>query len=286
MDYFGCWPVVNIHQVLLAGYGGVAPGAWTPANLSVPPSAWFNDDSTVTESAGILQVWNDCRANGISMSQSTSGDRPTLNATGLNGRRTVEFPSSDWMNSTTMQALTNNTGFVGIFAVYQNRSSSANVRTVLGFSTNGAAVRCALQSSRTGATDQPSLGVRRLDGDSFTSISGTSTGTSWAMIGARMDYANGDGFVDVNGALANASSTSLTSNGNTSATDSAYVRAGTGSAASASAPWADVNVAELFVIVGTMPSTPDLDRINGYFAHRWGLTASLDAMHPYKTTPP
>jgi hypothetical protein len=267
------------------GNGGSYSG-WTPADLAVPPAAWFNDDSSVIESAGLCEQIFDWRSNGISMSQSTSGDRPTLNSSGLNSRRTLELQSNDFMVSTSMQAMSNATPFVGIFAVYQNRSSSADVRTLLGFSTNGAAVRCALQTSRTSNTDKPTLGVRRLDGDSFTSLSGTSTGTSWCLAGARMNYTNGDGFVDVNGVLGDAFNGTLTSSGSTSATNSAYVRLGTGSGVTPAAPWADVNIAELFVIVGTMPADADLDRINGYFAHRWGLTSVLDGAHPYKTTPP
>jgi hypothetical protein len=33
-------------------------------------------------------------------------------------------------------------------------------------------------------------------------------------------------------------------------------------------------------------STPDVRRMEGYLAHKWGLTASLPATHPYRNRPP
>jgi hypothetical protein len=40
------------------------------------------------------------------------------------------------------------------------------------------------------------------------------------------------------------------------------------------------------VIAGTELITADRERVEGYLAHRWGLTADLPGDHPYKTTPP
>jgi len=40
------------------------------------------------------------------------------------------------------------------------------------------------------------------------------------------------------------------------------------------------------VITTTTLSTADSERLEGYLAHKWGLTANLPAGHPYKTTPP
>jgi hypothetical protein len=36
----------------------------------------------------------------------------------------------------------------------------------------------------------------------------------------------------------------------------------------------------------SMLATLDRQRIEGYLAHKWGLTANLPADHPYKTVPP
>jgi hypothetical protein len=40
------------------------------------------------------------------------------------------------------------------------------------------------------------------------------------------------------------------------------------------------------IIVGDNTSSDDIDRIYGYFAHKWGLTANLPEAHPYKNAAP
>ena len=45
------------------------------------------------------------------------------------------------------------------------------------------------------------------------------------------------------------------------------------------------NIGELLFIDG-MLSTSDRQRVEGYLAHKWGLTANLPAEHPYKSTAP
>jgi hypothetical protein len=40
------------------------------------------------------------------------------------------------------------------------------------------------------------------------------------------------------------------------------------------------------VVSNTEWSNTNRQQLEGYFAHKWGLTASLPANHPYKSTPP
>lgn len=44
-------------------------------------------------------------------------------------------------------------------------------------------------------------------------------------------------------------------------------------------------VAEFLFFDSVLP-TSDRQKVEGYLAHKWGLTSVLDAAHPYKTTPP
>jgi hypothetical protein len=48
---------------------------------------------------------------------------------------------------------------------------------------------------------------------------------------------------------------------------------------------AQIKVSE-YILLPTLASTEDRQRIEGYLAHKWGLTANLPASHPYKNTPP
>lgn len=49
--------------------------------------------------------------------------------------------------------------------------------------------------------------------------------------------------------------------------------------------WLAMDMAELVLISNTV-SAADLDRLDGYLAHRFGLTANLPGGHTYKTDPP
>ena len=44
-------------------------------------------------------------------------------------------------------------------------------------------------------------------------------------------------------------------------------------------------IAEI-VVIQSVPSTNLRQQIEGYLAHKWGLTANLPSDHPYKNTPP
>ena len=280
--------IIGHHGVMLSGAGG--PSAWTPADLGATLAFWANDTSALTQSGGTASQWDDVRGNGRYFSQATTpADRPTVNASGLNGMRTLEFQSSDYMDADAgLLAAFNAVGFIAAFIVYKNRSSSSAARYALSVANNSiSGVRFSLQTSRSGATDKTCLGVRRQDGDSFATLNATTgVGTSWCIGGVRMHYTNGDGFVDVNGVLGDGTDLALTTSGNTSATNAARVRLGAHPNNPANS-FADADIAEIIILAGaSMPADADFDKLNGYLAHRWGLAALLDVSHPYKAAPP
>lgn len=45
-------------------------------------------------------------------------------------------------------------------------------------------------------------------------------------------------------------------------------------------------ISEFILISGRTVSSLDIEKIEGYLAHKWGLTASLPLAHPYKTAAP
>jgi len=46
----------------------------------------------------------------------------------------------------------------------------------------------------------------------------------------------------------------------------------------------DGDIAE--VVIWRSVSTADREKIEGYLAHKWGLTANLPSSHPYKSSAP
>ena len=51
-----------------------------------------------------------------------------------------------------------------------------------------------------------------------------------------------------------------------------------------------MHFAELFLVAGSASevtyNTTQIEKAEGYLAHKWGLEGSLDSSHPYRYTPP
>ncbi len=84
-----------------AGQGTVSSSSFTP--LSLPGLiAWFDASSGVFNDLGVtpatdgqtVEQWNDLSGNGYHVGQTTSGNRPTFQSTGFNGKQTVSFDAS------------------------------------------------------------------------------------------------------------------------------------------------------------------------------------------------
>jgi len=261
---------------------------WTPENLSATPSFWYNDDSTITIPTGDeVSDWGSNGTATFNIAQSTSGSRPARQAAGLNSRRTILFDgSNDRLASTTTGARDHfrnaDVGFIAV--VYKKAATDGGANKFVGINYTGTGgSRFSLLASSPANADRPSMVVRRLDADSA-GVLGASTGgsTAWQIVVATMDWANGGGTLYVNGAQ-DAQNLALTSSGLTSNTQ-ASLSFNMGAANDATQA-ADIDVAE-YMQSALLPSTGDIDRIFGYFAHRWALTSALPSGHPYKTMPP
>lgn len=275
---------------------GTAPGPWTPGALS--PFGWWNDDSSVVNSGGAATQWNDI---GIAASrhlvQASGGtSAPTINATGLNSRRTLSFfPSApeDYLNEDSgLRGIFQDQTAGWVFAVVRrlNADGAPTARNLFVSSNGTDGSTRFIAALGAGSANTPALLARRLDGDGTSTLNGaTGIGTSWVMVLWLMDWSTGDGFVYLDGDL-DASNTSFTSTGNTSNTNA--VRSvcvggypgNTGASPGVVNPM-DAELAELVASRGLL-SGSDIDKLFGYAAHRWGLAGSLDVAHPYKSAPP
>jgi 6-phosphogluconolactonase (cycloisomerase 2 family) len=158
--------------------------------------------------------------------------------------------------------------------------------------TNGMLLFCSTgsdgTSSRLGLTSNPSGGGafmsiagRRLDADAFAAAPSSTARIvdTWFLEVGQADYANAqanhwtNGTQDLTGAA-------FQTAGNTSDTNPLSVNVFGPPLAAAGA-----EIAEAIAIEGTL-SSDDRQKLEGYLAHKWGLTANLPVDHPYKTTPP
>lgn len=274
--------------------GGATPRApvgtlWTPWDLATPPLMVLNDQEPLTGSS-VAEEWG-ISTNGLNMLQSNGSFQPTVTAAGLNGRRIVSFDdSNDVMtrqSSAGCQNIFRNKTHAWAFGVHKKRTLdgvATSCQLLLGYN-NSTGTRFGIRTGSTNAANKLQLLARRLDADSTGALEASvATGTSWYMWLAVMDYATGLATIYINGEPD--TSQTITSTGATSntAASGGGVPLTLGNNAGGTTP-GDVDLAEL--VVGDVPLDSDeIDQLFGYAAHHWGLTASLDSGHPYKSAPP
>lgn len=260
---------------------------WTPENLSNPPKIWLDWMSSVTDVSGFASSWSNRGSVGGSFTQSDAGLRPEILASEVGGKRALRF-DNDYIESLSvgMGAIAANVASAWLFSAYKKRGAGTGNNTLFSTSTNGGSGRF---NSTVGSasTTRPTMNVRRLDSDSSAQLSSSLGGTGvWLLRFDRMDYSTGAADIFVDGVLA-ASNPALTSAGNTSNTiaspERPRIAAFSGVVAS---NMADVDVALLMFGSGSLPSSGERERLEGWSAWQLGLQGNLPVGHPYKDAPP
>jgi hypothetical protein len=266
---------------------------WTPAQITT--ALWLDaaDTATVTTVSSAVSQWNDKSGNARHATQSTSGSRPTLTSSGLNGLGVVTFDgtddwltagaAADWafLNGTggaevvflikpgtssdpnTLYGLYNtNNGTVnntGSYIIYDDRSSASR-NNACAFATTTSGTAIVSDPSNLLMPNQPSILNVVLDLGNLTASSKVS------------NYVNGTFFAGNN--------TSVTS----PVTGTPFSALHIGRFSSALF-YLSGYIAEI-IISSSILSASNRERIEGYLAHKWGLTANLPVGHPYKSAAP
>ena len=260
---------------------------WNPSMLST--ALWLDaaDASTIAESGGAVSQWNDKSGNGRHATQSNSSYKPSLTANGLNGLNVVTFDGVNDILGFSDLAWTNNIGAISYFVVTKTSDQATTsykalfqIRTGAGFGFDRASLYV--------RNSQLEAGGRRLDSNSYAFRSTGSLSSNAFQGSAIYNYAAATLAVNVNGGTV--SSGSFQTVGNTSPTNSTASSIGSTNVGSDSfLPNSNQSyngyVAE-FVALASAASDTDRQKMEGYLAHKWGLTANLPAGHPYKLVGP
>ena len=252
---------------------------WTPSRITT--ALWLDaaDASTVTTVSGAVSQWNDKSGNGRHATQSTAANRPTYPATTLNNISTIEFDgTNDVLTATLSSGLGSS---FGVFAVVV----PLRYQTIEGYVVSEVASYSNywFTLGRGGTYLGQKMGIAMFDGtnnpDSLKTTLPT-LGLGYVMAGIRDTttgsrklyyYENGEIYGDVT------DSTSLT--------PPSYSDLRIGGQVNVANRYGNVRIGEV-VIVPSLPSADTRQRIEGYLAHKWGLTANLPSNHPYKSAAP
>lgn len=268
---------------------------WTPLNMVVVPQIYLDmDASVITDVGGFASSVSNLGALGTNgnFSQSATAQRPAIYEGGApNGKRAIRFDGvNDVLTCNTENALAihRNVPVAWSFDVVFKRAvdtSGSGGRLVFDSRTGTGAGRFGTLCNTNAAGDQnkPAVQWQRLDADTISAVRAASASPlGYEMRFMVVDYAGGSASIHINGSVS-ATATISGTPGNTSNT-SASMPLAVGAYNTGIAP-ADIDLATM-VVGNSGLAQQEIDRLFGWAAHKYGLTANLPADHPYKTIAP
>jgi hypothetical protein len=257
-------------------FPAAAAGGWLPSDLG-SLEGWYKADALVGLTNGDpVTLWDDSSAAGNGMTQTegtpASGPTaPTFQSAILNGLPVVQFATvTDRLASAILLESNFVVGYVFRFVT----TSGGTARTVWQTENNSGQ-----RNAPNAANFWQSSTFRSYNAGSSTqyrTISLLAAG-DWAIVVERRDGDGGSGLRKVS--LDGTQLVSVT-DANLSSGNRDIFNLGRGIFNAA-----NMQIAEAVVATAT-PSDADTERIEGYLAHKWGLTANLPIGHPYKVSAP
>lgn len=280
-------------------------GAWTPADL-VDGRLWLDasDSSTITLSGSSISLWedkigsNDATDAVNSSNVTITTKRPTIATSAQNGLDAIAVNGSRWFDHGSSAGLLRNRScaimamayklgdlFQGV--VWSNSGASNKYRFVYGtsFSLFGGSPVYAQAA--------------RLDADKVAQVQTSGFGstaprnTNWCVTVIVMDYAANSLSMRANGSVVQTTNFP-TGGANTSDTDidasvyNARTAIGASSRSGGTVMRNGGRIGEL--VCGAKSSgsyaTSDIEEVEGYLAHKWGLASLLPSTHTYKDSAP
>ena len=245
--------------------------SWTPQDIASGLTGWYDaaDASSITKSGNSVTQWSDKSGQGLHLTQNDAAKQPQAGQS-INSLNALDFTGDDMKTSLNPFAPAIQDAFV--FMVGKTDSLSQGTAFTLTGSSN--------------AANRWNTHLPWSNGAAFFDAGGTNGGKrlskgGWAAAGdvwmaglynstteqVQQIFKNGSLFVGD----ANASAVNTVGN----------IFIGSGASGSAQ----DMTLGEVVILKGTV-SAELRQRVEGYLAHKWGLTANLPADHPYKNDPP
>jgi hypothetical protein len=254
--------------IIWVGTGRFAAPLWTPADITT--ALWLDaaDASTITESSGAVSQWNDKSGNSRHVSQDTAVNRPVVATTSVNSLNTILFTQTTTVSATTKElrsstAYTANRG--SIFIALKPASSQQAFAAVFQSRNQGLeGFRAApVPNNQNTVTSNIANTIGRINGTSIQTFSAaqnfhTYSANTALILGAVYPAASNISFAWSVGRDQGVEDIGRGFNG---------------------------EVAEV-VVLPQVDTTATWEHVEGYLAHKWGLTANLPNDHPYKTAAP
>ncbi|MGB0141519.1 MAG: hypothetical protein ACPF8W_00445 [Luminiphilus sp.] len=250
---------------------------WTPADLPAGLAGWYKADAITGLSDGDpVDSWVDSSGNGNTLTQSTSGAKPTYETEELNSLPIVRFdkdasPGDNLFNADLGGDFEPGTGDFYIAMVAKFPSSGTQFvmskadSGVQGLNVYISGSNLIFRPQTVGTTTQTIQQNSVVDTSFHTVVCRRLSST----LGSEYD---GSAFSTDDGTKVNDGDLDNNANYNIASSSTGGLDA-------------DMDLAEALIAVGTL-STDNLQRITGYLAHKYDLQGNLPADHPYKSAAP
>lgn len=250
---------------------------WTPSQIST--SIWIDasDASTVTLAGSSVSQINDKSGNGNNFLQATSSKQPTYLIASKNSLNTMRFTATSaqlLINTTFIYASDKLHSFMvvkrgvdssssqyGRYLTFTNTTNAddfANANSLI-FTNNGYTTFSLFRLSA-------SIAAQSISQNTWYLFDGQRNGTSGQLAKNAGTYATG-------------ATNSANQNINVSTIGSSYFSSYQGPGSH------DGEIAEI-VVLNYIPSSTNINKLQGYLAWKWGMESDLPVGHPYKNAPP
>ncbi len=247
---------------------GSTNAAWTPSSITTRLWLDMDDQTTFTSSGGNVTAIADKSGNNYNFN-AASGSTLTAVNTSQNNKNILRFDNNSDATSFRSVAFSSTSVHKWFFVV--KVTASDNQDALVTFTKGNPTLQFIMFNLS---------GAGTFSGDWYanpgTSMTGNSTNllNQWVMLSLELDVPNLSATASLNATPYN-----------TNTTQSGLSTMGTGNVRlndyqnNADSDWGEA----IFVEDATQSNS---DKIEGYLAHKWGLTADLPSNHPYKTTAP
>jgi len=233
------------------------PYYWTPSSIATELWLDGSDSSTITEISGAISQWDDKSGNARHATQSNAAQRPVVDAATFNSLPSVYFGvPPEFLHISTFGSGT----YSWFFALVSDTSitslvGSSSVNTYIPIATSGSTNTNILRLNN---VNDPSGAYQIYGGELSQSVA--NRGDAYT----ELNRANGNicGYINL---------PVVTSTIRLGYAQTGYFLGG--------------YMGEAIVLNGT-PSSDTIQKVQGYLAHKWGLTANLPNDHPYKNIAP
>jgi hypothetical protein len=263
--------------------------AWTPALLGPGLVLWLDaaDVDTVILNGSTVSQWSDKSGLGNHLSNATSATQPGYLATAFNSKPTLQFTTAgeQFLHRSSMSDLNSASDFF-MAAVFEAFDISRPWDMICGFRATpnsqvaaaGAALLQFMATSQEIGTHNTDLQDVRAKVDITTRVA-----KRIATVG-RNGGTQGNGGTLAVTATNPSQASYLTTSTQTwqSPSTTGFQVGGRQQIATAYGP---KNISEI-ICCAFNPSTDIRQRIEGYLAHNWGMTANLPSDHPFRSAPP